>query len=417
MNSARFDIAFVGDSLATRMAAALLAKHGRRVLLLATPFHADPWQHPSLFVDNLLGALGCRDGLTPTRQPFQVLSSRARITIHPDWPLETELSREFGESAPKVAVLLDTLARDGNALEDLLWENGGLPTGGMRATLAWRWLCLRRKLSLSHMAAPLTEHLRHLPEPANEWLRDLFQGLSLRPLPELVVADAALLWANALRPGHLQGEEILRLLNRRFDQFHGTDIALEGLDSLAASHGQWHGTLSGGRRFQAEHLVLGDLAQELPGQHPPRFRSGFLSARHYMTTPLNNQFSRLLENRIVVGGPHPLRLSMVESVKGTIGDVHGAAEASDTEIRRQLEPVLPFARYALEAQAQNRLLPTSVYTPATIPLLFKLPLRLGDNLWCLDETRLVPQLGCGGAALLAWTLARQFHPAIMVHGN
>lgn len=412
MHRARFDIAIIGDSLAARMAAALLAKHGKRLLLLATPFHRDPWQHSSLFVEKLFHALGGRDCLA-TNQPFQVLSSRARVTLHRDLPLRQELAREFGHAAASIETLCDELERTGTLLEEILWEHGGLPMGGVRETAAWRWLCLRRKQPLTALSRPFSERLQGLPEPAGEWLGDLFQGLSLQPLAALTIGDAALLWAHARRREGFAGDESTALLQKRFEQFHGIEAPLENLEALEHSHGQWTGSLPGGGRFQAAQLILGTLDKGLPGHNPPLPRQPFMPTRHFTTSPLDGQLSSLLEKRVIAGGPLPMRMTILPATHGTVGDIGTSAASEEADVRRQLEPLLPFARYRLETQSNRPEPIEAIAGKVTLPSILKLPLRLGSHLWCADETRLAPHLGSGGAALIAWTLLRQLDPAAL----
>lgn len=415
MQPLRFDIAIAGDSLAARMAAALLAKHGKRVLLLATARYRDPWQHSSLFIEQLLGVLGGRDVLADS-QPFQVLSSRARVTIRQNLPLDRELRREFGPAAPLVTTLLDELERSGTLLEKLIWEHGGLPSGGMRNTLTWRWQCLRHKLPLAQLKLPLTKRLHGVPEPAGEWLRDLFQGLSLRPLATLTVADAALLWAHARRSGGLVGEELNSLLHKRFEQFHGTEIRLDTLSALEHGHGHWSGTLPDGKRFQAGQLILGDLDHHLPGHGPLPLQQTVPSARHFATSSLDGQISALLENRVIAGGHHPVRLSLMPQPERLTGEISSGPGVDEASVRCQLESILPFAQYTLSPGEKTRRELEIAGAPDS-PSLFNLPVRLGNHLWCADETRLLPQLGNCGAALLAWTLVRQIDPTIITHGD
>lgn len=409
MHLARFDIAIIGDSLAARMAAALLAKHGKRLILLSTSMHRDPWQHSSFFVEKLLNALGGRECLAPC-QPFQVLSARARVTIHREVPLRQELAREFGRAATQVEALLNELEQFGTLLEEVLWEHGGLPQGGLRETAAWRWLCLRRKLPLATLSRPLNERIQGLPEPAAEWLRDLFQGLSLQPLTALTVADGALLWTHARRPEGFVSDELSALLRKRFEQFHGTEAQLENLEKLEHSHGQWVGSLPEGRRFQAGQLILGDLAQGLPEHAPLLPRQTFLPTRHFTTSALDGQLSALLAKKVIAGGHLPMRMAIVPTTAGVIEDIGSIARGEENDVRRQLEPILPFARYTLDPMANSqKLIETAEVTVSPLSI-FKLPLRLGSHLWCADETRLVPHLGCGGAALVAWTLLRHLAP-------
>lgn len=416
MAQSRFDIAIAGSSPAADMAAALLARHGRRVLQLTTVPPGEPWQASSLFLRKLLDTLSGQSCLAPP-QPFQVLSSRARVTIHPEVALADELSREFGNAADQIGAVLAELEVTGMRLEELLWEHGGLPADGVGARAGWRWLCLRRKFSGNSLTTPLATRLHSLPEAAAEWLTDLFQGLAMQPLAALSVADGALLWAQARRPEAVAAEQLTALLQKRCEQFHGVTTELAALAGLEHRDGQWHGSLHHGGSFQAGQLLLGDLDQELPGRGFPSPRQDLTPPQQLLTSPLNGQLSPLLEKRVIAGGRLPLRLALTATTGGIIGHISASVLADQALIRRQLEPVLPFARYTLQVQAIGRNTVKLADPAATAPPLFKLPLHPGSHLWYADNARLLPQLGSGGAALLAWTLLRRLHPTAGSRGK
>ena len=70
---------------------------------------------------------------------------------------------------------------------------------------------------------------------------------------------------------------------------------------------------------------------------------------------------------------------------------------------RSKEPVLPFAKYAMQTtdeDEQQDLPAANIMTKLT-----DLPLQLGRNLYCADSTALLPGMGAAGAALVGWTLA------------
>jgi len=406
MTVSRFDIAMAGESLAAQMTATLLAKQGRRVIRLTAPGHCDPWQHASLFLDKLLDTLGgqaCRCA----KPPFQVLAPRARATVHPDLPLADELAREFGRESASVTALLDDLEQLGRRLEETLWEHGGLPDEGLRECATWRWQCLRRRLPWRKLSASLAKRVQAMPVPAAEWLRDLFQGLALQPLAALTVADGALLWAHARRRPGIDAEQLQQLLRQRFEQFHGVATNLASLAALEHRDGQWVGRRHDGGSFQAGQLILGDLDLELPGHGVPLPHQPLTPPQHLLTSSLAGQLSPLLAQRVIVGGPLPMRLVLDHAAPGVAAHISASVIADEAQIRSQLEPVLPFARYTLEHQHYGRSSVRLADPSSTALPLGKVPFRLGSQLWCADETRLLPQLGSGGAALLAWTLVRQ----------
>jgi hypothetical protein len=410
MAQSRFDIAIIGGTPAAGMVAALLARHGRRVLHLATAKPCDPWQSSSLFLRKLLETLSGQSCLVAP-QPFQVLSSRARITIHPAVPLADELAREFGAAADRVGAVLAELEALGGRLEALLWEHGGLPADTIRGRAGWRWLCLRRKFATASLATPLAARLHTLPEAAAEWLTDLFQGLAMQPLTALSVADGALLWAQARHPEAVSVGELTALLQKRFEQFHGVTTAVESLAALEHRNGQWFGSLHNGGSCQAGQLILGDCDQELPGHGFPAPPQTLTPPQQLLTSPLDGQLSPLLEGRVIVGGRLPLRLLFTTAPAGLSAHLSASVLADEAQIRRQLEPVLPYARYTLQVQTTGRTTVRLANPAATAPSLFKLPLHPGSRLWCLDPAALLPQLGSGGAPLLAWTLLRRLQPA------
>jgi hypothetical protein len=409
MAQSRFDIVVAGSTPAAVMAAALLARNGRRVLHLTSAIPPDPWQSSSLFLRKVLETLSGQACLVAA-QPLQVLSARARVTIHPAVPLADELTREFGAVGNQVDAVLAELEALGERLEQLLWEYGGLPAEGLRARAGWRWLCLRRKLATASLSAPLAPRLHALPEAATEWLTDLFQGLAMQPLAALSVADGALLWAQARRGEAVAGGELPALLQKRFEQFHGVTTERQDLAALEHRSGLWNGSLRNGGSFQASQLLLGDLDQELPGHGFPAPRHPLTPPQQLLTSPLDGQLSLLLAGRVIAGGRLPLRLVLTTTPVGLIAHISASVLADEAQIRRQLDPVLPFARYTLQVQAIGRNTVRLADPATTAPSLFRLPLHPGTHLWCADHAGLLPQLGSGGAALLAWTLLRRLQP-------
>ena len=108
-----------------------------------------------------------------------------------------------------------------------------------------------------------------------------------------------------------------------------------------------------------------------------------------------------------------MRVAIATSTAGTVMDIGTITRGEEADVRRQLEPVLPFARYTLDQHESVRNVSAIVAETAVPPSIFKLPLRLGSHLWCADEAVLAPHLGCGGAALLAWTLLRHLDPTTL----
>lgn len=259
MSSKHYDIAIIGGSLTAQIAAALLAKHGSKVLFLSeTETRAPAWFHSSLFLEKTLGVLGGRSCFVAQR-PIQVISAKSRLTISNDIPFEAELDREFGTSGLEVSEWLTALNEQGSQLEELFWENGGLPWPSFKATARFKLLSMRRRMNLTEMEQPIVNQLEDFPEPVRIFLTDLLQGLSLTVIDNLSVAQAAILWAQARRPENLKEPDFSQTLSKRFDQFHGARSQLKDLKSLQFDGSRWTGgQLESGGQFTAENFLLGD---------------------------------------------------------------------------------------------------------------------------------------------------------------
>lgn len=412
MSNKTYDIVIIGGSLSARIAASLLAKQGSRVLFMrCREVSASAWFPSSLFLERLLGILGGRSCFV-AQQPIQVLSRHARVTLCNDIPLADEMQREFGQSAAAAIDWLAGLDRLGIALEELFWENQGLCWPSFGETARFRLRCLRRRFDWGALDAPVARELENHPEPVKIFLTDLFQGLSMMRTGELSRASAALLWAQALRAENLQEPDFSQLLNKRFDQFHGSRTHLDELESLDFDGKRWTGgRFKTGGHFTASTFLLGD------SRWLDRFHAGKTrplpqpqASSFCRTSDLTGQLSPLLATRVICGGPLPLRLAIEKQEQQQIGRLRSTAGMTEEQLRRQLEPVLPFARYRVipdEEPIQTTSIPSVASTPRQLA---RLPLRLGSNLYCADGTSLLPEMGAAGAALLGWTLARHLGP-------
>ncbi len=407
MSSKQYDIAIIGGSLAAGITAALLAKQGCKVLFLRNrEMQAPAWFHSSIFLEKLLGVLGGRSCFVAQR-PIQVISEKSRVTISSDIPLDGELTREFGAYGPAVNQWLAELHIHGVKLEELFWENGGLPWPSLKAAARFKLLCLRRRINLTELEQPVTQKLGQIPASARIFITDLLQGLSLLKISKLTYANAALLWAQALRPENLKEPDFSLMLSKRFEQFHSDKAQLDDLETLDFDGSRWTGgVFKSGGRFTAKIFLLGDkrwidlfsagkatLAQ--PPQAPVARR----------TSDLHGQLSSLLETRIICGGDLPMRLAIEEHDHELQGLVLSVPAATEVSIRQQLAPVLPFAKYQLTEEV---LLTDADITRSTESArnmqLSKLPIRIAANLYCADRTAMFPELGAAGSALLAWTI-------------
>ena len=405
MSVRQYDIAVIGCTLSARIAAALLAKSGQRVLFVRQREATAPtWFHSSLFLQNLLDLLGGRSCFAAS-QPFQVLAEEARITLHPDVALEGELQRELGPASTDALLILSTLHRLGKQLENVLWQNGGLPWPSVAGRTRFKLLCARRKLKTERLHTPVNALLKNLTDPARQLLRDLFQGLALAPIDQISQGEAAMLWTQVMGSEHLKEPDFSQLLSKRFEQFHGAKDDLEQLADLQREGRRWTGgRFKEGGRFTATTFLLGDRRWL---EHFAPLSTSLPVADHSFQLPLGDltgQLSPLLEARVVCGGPTPLRLTISTQNERTYGQIDGYGRFDPNQLHEQLEPVLPFARYQFPPPTSET--DGSVVHPIC-PVLGNQPLKLADNLYLADSTTLFPGLGAAGAALLGWTLYRK----------
>lgn len=410
-HSREFDIAIAGNSLAARIVAALLAKNGCRTLLFENPTQEEPgWSFSSTFIENLLGALGGRSCFTQPL-PFQVISPRSRITLHSETPIEAELKREFGSaSGTLVTSFLDNLQEKGQKINQLLWHNHGLPWQGINAHFRFRLRGIRKKILIPELTESLQAAIDGFDPLAKEFLNSLFQGLSLRRAERLTLGEAALLWAQAVRPENLSGSELNTLLQKRFEQFHGQKESLEDLESLDFKGQNFiGGQIRAKGAFRAKHLLIGDLTSTrrlLPENMltlpitPEIF--------HYKTSDLQGQLSDLLADQVILGSTTPLRFSTFKDKDATIAAISSAAHFQTKDLKRILEPALPFANFQIttaEKEVGSPLEKTGGKMGQG-PLV-SASLRFSRNVFCADNSLLFPGMGPAGSALLGWTLVNR----------
>lgn len=420
-HSAEFDIAIAGNSLSARIASALLAKNGYRILLLEDSLQSDfSWPFSSVFIENVLATLGGRSCFTHP-SPFQVISPGSRITINSENPVETELKREFGErSGTQVSGFLAELQEKGQKINQLLWLNQGLPWSGLKARCRFRFLSIRQRIPIPELKASLQPGIDGFDPLAKEFLKSLFEGLSLCPLEKLSVGEAALLWTQVSRPENLSKTEFDTLLRKRFEQFHGHSESLQNLEKLDFQNQRFiGGHLRDKGAFTAKHLLVGHLRSIrhfFSANGPPLPES--VRLLQYKTSDLQGQLSNLLANQVIIGGAVPLRFSTSKEQEATIAAIQAAELRSAEQIQDLLEPALPFAEYEVTSAVETLEVPheeISSERPATV--LWSAPLQFGRNVFCADSSVFCPGMGPAGGALLAWTLANRFGAGLSKDGN
>ncbi len=408
MSKKHYDIAIIGGSLSARIAAALLAKQGSKVLFLRNrEAKAPAWFHSSIFLEKLLGVLGGRSCFVAQR-PIQVISTNSRVTLSSDVPLEEELCREFGNTTGTAVVQwLESLNTLGVKLEEFLWENGGLPWPSLKATGRFKLLGLRRRINWHEIEGPVSESINHFPKSARTFLTDLLQGLASAKVSKFSYARAAMLWAQALRPENLKEPDFSQMLNKRFEQFHGAKSQLDNLEKLDYNGSKWvGGKFKSGGEFTADNFLLGDKiwidkfsqvkSSQLPIPEPPAV---------FRTSDLRGQLSTLLATRIICGGELPLRMAIEDHDEELKGLIISSSRATESMVRLQLETVLPFVKYRLSQESPALETEQNEGKATRTKSLTNLPLKIEKNLYCVDRTVLLPEMGAAGAALLGWTVA------------
>lgn len=349
-----YDVIILGESLASRIAAVLLAKSGRRVLAVGSSpaTHSCPaWIPVSLHLERLLELLGGRSCLV-SAPPFQVLSGPVRLTLHGVSALVDELRREFPADSSRVERLLRELEDVGDCLETALWECGGLPLTGWASR--WRFLCrrLRKGLTAASLTRPLASRLRagNTAQTAQA-LAALFSGLALCPIEHLSVAEGALLWRSFGDSRGISAGALNALLMHRFEQFHGEQAQLVDLQNVQTGDGRLReATFKNGRRCSAGVVLLGS-----PAASPllPLEFSAAEAAAPVEALVTDGAVSPLLAQVVILDGAPPLRLTLVPDPAGGPCRLicRAAAPTSDTvgaQFEERLAALFPFTTLRFE---------------------------------------------------------------------
>lgn len=408
MSTSHFDILVLGSSPAARMAAALCAEGGRKVLLLDSdpaPPQA-PWCHPSLHLERLLETLGGRACLRPT-PAIQVHAGTTRLTLHGRQTLEAELLRECRQQQPQMLKLLEGLQQQGQQLEEILWRCQGLPLTGWRSRLRFRWQLLRRGKSFGPLCRPLSTALKPLGATAGLTLETLFSGLALAPADKLTVAEAALLWHCASRIESLDWEPFTQLLEKRFEQFHGKTEPARDLKQIKRRNDRrFELSLKGHPAATASWVLLGDkrVAEKLPAEIWAPSPEEPLQQRYSALLRLGHP-SSLLAPGILVDQPGGLRLSLPAEAGAPLGIEAGGGATGDTgQLLARLETVLPFTELALVPAATTTMANTSKTRRYPFPGAGGC-INLAAGLLYCDGQGVLPHLGLPGEAILGTTVA------------
>jgi len=354
MQASHYDLVIVGHSLAGRLTAALTAKKGCRVLVIADPKSdgAASWQTSSLLLERILDLLdghSCRTGAFP----FQVITDQQRIDVNGDLPLADELRREVPRSHQEVFAFLRDLLALGGHIEEMLWDASGLPSSGFFARQRFKFRSFRGDVPQRVFHQTLRDRLNAFSDPdARKVLGTLFCGATLTPPGRLTLADCALVWSGLGRETGASRTGLEELLRHRCRQFHGTEAPLADLRSIRIDNdGRGKLYFSEDRVIETEHLVIADrgAARRCENQSAP----GTLNLQQiYHSAPLGNRVSTLLQPHVIVVGTPPLRLTLQATSSGPVARVEvPVAGQSDPltagEIEKRLLPLFPFANLQL----------------------------------------------------------------------
>jgi hypothetical protein len=413
MSQTYFDVIILGDSLAARIAGAVLAKGGCRVLLFEEPSEFPAaWFHSSLHMERLLERLDGRSCFAPPSS-FQVLTADSRLELQQPSTLEGELRREFSDGYEQASGVLDNIRKLGNRIEETLLESGGLPLLGIASRLRFARRGLFRGLTRRALKEPLGNTLAGLRhEPARRALTTLFAGLSLTPVDRLTVAEAALLWNSAVRAEGVSPTRLAELLNRRYGQFHGQTEKLSGLRSLHSEGTRLSGAiLKEGGRCGARYFLIGSPGGlKLVPESVQAAIPSSLPLLTFRTTPLSGRISPLLAERVIPEASFPVRVSFSSPGGETVATVECAAGGTDPEkletpLGNILQPLFPFASYQLEPSVKPESIqdrhgrPKQAFPGATAAL------RLQKNLFICHGSGVLPSLGATGEVVTGLTMA------------
>lgn len=361
MNQSYFDAVVLGDSLAGRIAAALLARHGCRLLQLrpATAAASSAWCFSSLLLERILEQLDGRAVLTQP-QRFQYLREGVRLDFHGRNPFVEEVRREYPRDVETILGACSDLTALGDKLAALFWECGGLPLSGVKARWSFRTRCLRRGLPPGRLDKLFADHLEDIEPPAAaSLLGGLLPALALTSAEHMSLAEAALLWHGAMRPTGVSPAGLDELLDRRYQQFHGEEGDLALLESITPGSRQpTRLRFKGGKQVATACLVLADGATINATLPPALAAVNATPPPPFSPISLGERVSPIIADQVLLAGSPPLRLGFSGPADQRRVTVESAGELPGQELASRLRALLPFAE--IDADPAAGIVPSTV---------------------------------------------------------
>ena len=303
---------------------------------------------------------------------------------------------------------LSQLEHLGLLLEEVLWQNGGLPLNDVKSMAQYKLLCLRKGLKSSVFRTPLVDKINSFPKVQHDFLSCLFEGISMVDLSSLSEAHAALLWTQLTKAKGLNSMKFESLLFKRFEQFRGRYAQVDEIKDLNMHNSRWvGGQLKGGEHFTARFFLIGHLSQAGRFDQKPAVKDSTTKNDLWRVYDLEGGISKLLAKRVICCGKRPLQLTLNDDSPNVSGMIETFPERTEEEIRRQLVSIFPFNRYKLSRIGSTYSL-AAPQALANYHECCRERIKSNSNLYWADEAALVPELGFSGATLLAWTLIEHF---------
>ncbi len=413
MADRNFNVIILGDSLAARVAAISLAKKGERILMF-THLHspANPWLILSDALEDFLGRLGGRSCLTPPL-PLQVLTPDTRTEIHGPLPLADELKREFPSGYASLQSILTRLEDLGDRVEESIKAAGGLPIHGLRSRLRFLRVGFARKISTRSLNRPFQQLLDECADPASrEFLQTLMEGLSLTPLKELTVGEAALLWRSTVQQRSISTTAFEAFLKQRYEQFHGETENFETIKSLELQRsGLESVSLKDGHRCTADFYLLAtpEALTLLPQQMQPHATG---APRTFVADLNEKKVSSLLAPRLILAGNPSLRATLTAAGDGRLccrtQGLHGDTLTTEV-VQERLRSLFPFSPLEVEMQPAGppRIRQHKDDSAGNVFPGWKAKVALRKNLLNICAPVVLPSLGSSGEVMLGLSCANQ----------